>query len=186
MPAPTRRLRQPLAAPVALGALIAAVWTTSLASPSHAATTHTATTRAAAVRPAAARPAAATTTPPNIVFVLTDDLAWNLVQYMPQVQKMQQQGVTFTNYTVTDSLCCPSRSTIFTGNFPHDTGVFTNTSPDGGFALFHGRGEESQTYATDLRSLGYSTAMMGKYLNGYTPADTEGGSQLFVPPGWSE
>ena len=46
---------------------------------------------------------------PNIVFVLTDDLSWNLVQYMPHVLKMQQDGVTFANYFVTDSLCCPSR-----------------------------------------------------------------------------
>src|SRR4051794_139277 len=72
-------------------------------------------------------PAAAPTTgagpagAPNIVFVLTDDLAWNLVQYMPAVQRLQADGMTFTNYTVADSLCCPSRSSIFTGNFPHDT-----------------------------------------------------------------
>src|SRR5205823_7943440 len=33
--------------------------------------------------------------PPNVVFVLTDDLSWNLVQYLPQVQKMQSQGMTF-------------------------------------------------------------------------------------------
>ena len=44
---------------------------------------------------------------PNIVFVLTDDLAMNLVQYMPRVLRMQQEGVTFGNYFVTDSLCCP-------------------------------------------------------------------------------
>src|ERR1700753_3082500 len=123
---PTIRRRLSLyTAPAFAGLLAAALWAPSLASPSHAATTQ-----------------AAAATPPNIVFVLTDDLAWNLVQYMPQVQQMQQQGVTFTNYNVTDPLCCPSPSSIFTGNFPHDTGVFTNTLPDGGFALFHSRGEE--------------------------------------------
>ncbi len=52
---------------------------------------------------------------PNIVFILTDDLSWNLVQYMPHVLQMQQQGTTFSHYFVTDSLCCPSRSSIFTG-----------------------------------------------------------------------
>src|ERR1043166_2810581 len=84
---------------------------------------------------------------PNIVFVLTDDLAWNLVQYMPHVQQMQADGATFTNYFVTDSLCCPSRASIFTGEYPHDTGIFTNTGADGGFAQFHARGEEQQTFA---------------------------------------
>src|SRR5215468_8668429 len=88
---------------------------------------------------------------PNIVFILTDDLSWNLVQYMPQVLKMEKDGTTFTNYVVTDSLCCPSRSSIFTGNFPHDTGVYTNNSPDGGFDVFQSRGEESHTYATALQ-----------------------------------
>ncbi|GAA2365250.1 hypothetical protein GCM10010170_063620 [Dactylosporangium salmoneum] len=116
---------------------------------------------------------------PNIVFVLTDDLAWNLVQHMPEVQRLQHDGTTFTNYTVTDSLCCPSRSSIFTGKFPHDTGVFTNNAPDGGFNVFHSR-DESNTFATALQGQGYATAMMGKYLNGYDP------KSLFVPPGWSE
>ena len=66
-------------------------------------------------------------TKPNIIFVLTDDLAINLLQYMPNVQKMQKDGTSFSRYFVTDSLCCPSRSSIFTGEFPHDTAVFTNT-----------------------------------------------------------
>ena len=125
-------------------------------------------------------PVAAATTPPNIVFVLVDDLAWNLVQYMPSVRRLQADGTTFTNYTVADSLCCPSRSSIFTGKFPHDTGVFTNESPDGGFAVFHNRGNESHTFATALQAQGYTTAFAGKYLNGYLPKD------LYTPPGWSE
>src|SRR4029077_19733834 len=61
---------------------------------------------------------------PNIVFVLADDLAINLLQYMPHVLQMQKDGVTFANYFVTDSLCCPSRSSIFTGRYPHNTGIF--------------------------------------------------------------
>src|SRR2546421_8847707 len=69
---------------------------------------------------------------PNVVFVLTDDLAWNLVRFMPHVQALQRRGTTFSNYFVTDSLCCPSRSSIFTGRFPHDTGIFTNMGADGG------------------------------------------------------
>ena len=62
---------------------------------------------------------------PNIVFVLTDDLASNLVQYMPHVKKLEAQGATFKNYFVTDSLCCPSRASTFTGRYPHDTGIRT-------------------------------------------------------------
>jgi len=129
---------------------------------------------------------AAASARPNIVLVLTDDLSWNLVRYLPQVQRLRAQGMTFTDYVVTDSLCCPSRSSIFTGRFPHDTGVFTNGGNDGGFAFFHSHGEEADTFATALRAQGYRTGMMGKYLNGYQPADTQGGTQPYVPPGWTE
>lgn len=123
---------------------------------------------------------------PNLVFVLTDDLSNNLVQYMPHVVALQHAGTSFSNYSVTDSLCCPSRSSIFSGRFPHDTGVFTNGGNDGGFNVFHNRKEESSTYATDLQHAGYRTAFMGKYLNGYQPLATLGGSRPYVPPGWDE
>ncbi|WP_410672296.1 sulfatase [Amycolatopsis sp. cmx-4-68] len=120
------------------------------------------------------------------MFVLTDDLSWNLVRYLPEVQKLQSQGMTFDDYTVTDSLCCPSRSSLFTGRFPHDTGVYTNGGDDGGFTYFHNHGEETATFATALQAKGYHTAMMGKYLNGYQPADHQGGTEPYVPPGWTD
>jgi N-acetylglucosamine-6-sulfatase len=117
---------------------------------------------------------------PNIVFVLTDDLALNLVQYMPNVRTMQQDGVTFANYFVTDSLCCPSRSSIFTGRYPHNTGIYRNTGADGGYQAFVNRGHERVTFATALTAAGYHTAMLGKYLNGYQPQRNP------AAPGWSE
>jgi N-acetylglucosamine-6-sulfatase len=118
--------------------------------------------------------------PPNIVFILTDDLAMNLAQYMPNVQAMQKNGTTFSNYFVTDSLCCPSRSSIFTGKFPHNTGVFTNQPPEGGYEAFLAHGNEPLTFAVALRQAGYKTAMLGKYLNGYLPVRNG------VPKGWDE
>ena len=116
---------------------------------------------------------------PNIVFILTDDLSMNLVQFMPHVLEMQRHGATFANYFVTDSLCCPSRSSIFTGRYPHNTGVFRNTGNDGGYLVFRDRGHEQATFATALSAAGYRTAMLGKYLNGYLPA-------IHPPaPGWT-
>lgn len=121
-----------------------------------------------------------TTGKPNIVFILTDDLSTNLVQYMPNVLAMQKDGTTFANYFVTDSLCCPSRASIFTGKFPHNTGVFTNTRPLGGYDVFVARNNEPFTFAVALQRAGYKTAMMGKYLNGYFPV------KHGVPTGWNE
>jgi arylsulfatase A-like enzyme len=116
---------------------------------------------------------------PNIVFILTDDLSWNLVAMMPAVQALQRDGMTFSHYFVTDSLCCPSRSSIFTGKYPHDTHVFTNTPPGGGYAVFQKFGNATETFAVALERAHYRTGMMGKYLNGYEP--TEDGAD----PGWA-
>jgi arylsulfatase A-like enzyme len=115
----------------------------------------------------------------NVIFVLTDDLSWNLVRYMPHVLDLQRRGMTFTRYYVTDSLCCPSRSSIFTGKFPHDTGVFTNDAPDGGYAKYESAGNPQTTFATLLAGAGYRTSMSGKFLNGYQPG------QHAKDPGWS-
>lgn len=123
---------------------------------------------------------------PNIVFVLTDDLSMDLLRYMPQVQALQARGLTFRNYFVTDSLCCPSRSSIFTGNFPHDTGVFDNTGREGGIRAFYDHGDEYDTFNLALQKAGYRTAMMGKYLNGYLQGPKRSPvSNTYVPPGWN-
>jgi N-acetylglucosamine-6-sulfatase len=158
------------------------------------AATHSRHSQARAQTPTAIAPSAgaaagqAAARRPNIVFVLTDDLSNNLLPYMPHVQALRREGLTFGNYFVSDSLCCPSRSSILTGNFPHDTGVFSNVGPDGGFHLFHARGEERDTFAVALRRAGYRTALMGKYLNGYMGAAGAATTvpDTYVPPGWSE
>jgi len=123
---------------------------------------------------------------PNIVFVLTDDLSRDLVPFMPQVQAMKEHGLSFDNYFVSDSLCCPSRASIFTGNFPHDTHVLGNTLPAGGFAKFYRRGEQHVAFNLTLHHAGYATAMMGKYLNGYLEPGYDQARASYVPPGWTE
>jgi arylsulfatase A-like enzyme len=135
---------------------------------------------------------AASATKPSIVFVLTDDLSLDLLRFMPHVLAMERNGLTFKNYFVADSLCCPSRASIFTGNYPHDTHVFSNSGPHGGFRVFYKRGEENHTFNLSLQRAGYLTGMMGKYLNGYlqTGANKKDGAAAnvplsYVPPGWN-
>lgn len=129
---------------------------------------------------------------PNIVFVLTDDLSLDLLRFMPHVQAMERTGLTFKNYFVSDSLCCPSRASIFTGDYPHDTHVFSNSGPHGGFRVFYKRGEENHTFNLALQRAGYLTGMMGKYLNGYLAlggGKKDGAAATvapsYVPPGWN-
>jgi len=117
---------------------------------------------------------------PNIVFVLTDDLSWDLLRFMPHVRQLQRDGMTFRQFMVSDSLCCSSRATIFTGEFPHDTHVLSNTPPYGGYYAFHAAGAQRRSVAISLQRSGYRTALFGKYLNGYQPF-REG-----EDPGWSQ
>lgn len=116
---------------------------------------------------------------PNIVFVLTDDLSWNMVKYLPRVKGLQKSGVTFSNHFTVNSLCCPSRSAIFTGEYPHTNGVFRNVGNDGGYRGYRKNGNEKKSFAVALRGAGYRTAFMGKYLNGYRPGRP-------AAPGWDE
>jgi arylsulfatase A-like enzyme len=114
---------------------------------------------------------------PNIVVIMTDDQRWDTLSRMPNVQALlQQQGTTYTNGFVPNSLCCPSRATTLTGLNARTTGVYSNTPPFGGFASF----KDQTTIATVLRGqAGYRTMFVGKYLNGYL-----GGRYGYVPPGW--
>ena len=112
---------------------------------------------------------------PNIVVILTDDERWDSLWALRSVQQdLVQHGVTFNNAMVVNSMCCPSRATILTGNYSHTTGVYGNGGKYGGFKSF----DDSSTVAVWLRNAGYQTALLGKYLNRY--------DEIYTPPGWDE
>jgi N-acetylglucosamine-6-sulfatase len=111
---------------------------------------------------------------PNIVMILTDDQRWDTLWAMPSVQAdLADHGVTFDQGFVVNSLCCPSRVSILTGQYSHSTMVYGNNGQYGGFNSFHGDGS---TVATWLHDAGYHTGLVGKYLNEY--------SGPYIPPGW--
>src|SRR5215510_4968789 len=129
------------------------------------------------------QPALAASRPPNILFILTDDQDMSSLAYMPKLKAlMEDQGVTFNNYFVNISLCCPSRSTILRAQYSHNTGVLTNGGNNGGFQTAFNLGIEKSTDATWLQAGGYQTALYGKYLNGY-PGNQ---GDAYIPPGWNE
>jgi N-acetylglucosamine-6-sulfatase len=119
--------------------------------------------------------------PPNILFILTDDLDYAAIEYMPRLKELiTDQGVRFENSLVNVSLCCPSRVTTLRGQYSHNTGILTNGGSNGGFETTYALGLEKNMIATLLRSSGYRTALFGKYLNGYPrTAGTD-----YIPPGW--
>ncbi|MGC1375610.1 MAG: sulfatase [Anaerolineales bacterium] len=118
--------------------------------------------------------------PPNIIFILTDDLDFTLMPYMKNANKLiGKEGATFTNYFVTSSACCPSRASTIRGQYPHNTTILEN-SP--GFKQFYRNGKNEDTLATWLKSAGYQNSLLGKYLNLYPT----GASSTYIPPGWSD
>jgi N-acetylglucosamine-6-sulfatase len=124
-------------------------------------------------------------TRPNIVFVLTDDLDRNLgtLEQVPKLKEMLAgQGLTFPNMFVTESLCCPSRTSTQRAQYVHNHQVLGNGPPNGGFERFHALNEDQSTVGTWLKAAGYRTGYMGKYLNGYP--DTA--APNYVPPGWDD
>jgi len=115
---------------------------------------------------------------PNIILILTDDLDAKpeSIWRMPNLQRyLVDRGTTFDNAFVSDALCCPSRATILRGQYPHNHDVLTNKPPLGGEERFTELGLEDSTVTTWLHSAGYSTVLLGKYLNHFVPP---------VPPGW--
>ena len=114
---------------------------------------------------------------PNIVLILTDDQRYDTLRVMPEVQRLLvRRGIRLRRAIVTNPLCCPSRATILTGRYSHTTGVYSNVLPAGGWTAF--QPSESSTIATALDAVGYRTALIGKYINGYR------GDAVYVPPGW--
>jgi len=70
---------------------------------------------------------------PNIVFIITDQQRYDTIAelgypYMetPHLDRLVREGVTFTNCFITAASCAPARASLFTGYFPHTTGIFRN------------------------------------------------------------
>ena len=105
-------------------------------------------------RPSAVPIQAVTTSQrPDIVLILTDDQRFDTLWAMPTVRsELVAKGIEFTNGYVSNPVCCPSRSSILTGQYSHSTGVYTNhpKEPFGGFPAFH----DTSTVATWLQGPG--------------------------------
>ena len=114
-----------------------------------------------------ARAALTSTRRPDIIFILSDDQRWDTMRYMPRTKDLLP--VNYVNAFVSNPLCCPSRSTILTGLYSHDDGVWTNKSGNfGGWAAFQAWEQNGGiSIASALHSGGYRTGLFGKFLNGW-------------------
>jgi N-acetylglucosamine-6-sulfatase len=117
---------------------------------------------------------------PNIVVIMADDQTVESMRVMANVNAMLgEQGTTFADNYVSFPLCCPSRTTLLTGQYGHNHTVMGNAPPQGGYEKL--APTHANTLPAWLKLAGYHTVHIGKYLNGYgRQRPTE------VPPGWDE
>ena len=146
--------------------------------------------------------------PPNILFVLVDDLGWmdlgvqgNPWYPTPNIDRVAAEGMRFTDYYAPSTVCSPSRAAMMSGLSPARTGITdfipghwrpyeALTVPTNRTQYLPG---EVMTYAEALKSERYATAYFGKWHLGWGPehapraqgfdtAHVQGGWGHFVPP----
>ena len=123
---------------------------------------------------------------PNILLIMTDDqrydalsIAGNKILRTPNMDRVGAEGIRFTEFFVTNSLCAPSRASFYTGLYSHTHGVLTNGSGEvnrnqGGLR------PDQITFMQLLQQAGYETALVGKW---HLRSDPVGFDQWIILPG---
>ncbi len=99
-------------------------------------------------------------TPPNIVFMMSDDHAYQAISAYghglnetPNIDRLANEGAMFTRSCVTNSICAPSRAVLLTGKHSFKNGKVDNVQP------FNW---DQDNFAKLLQANGYQTALIGK------------------------
>jgi N-acetylglucosamine-6-sulfatase len=109
------------------------------------------------------QPEAQQSRPPNIVFVLIDDLRWDELGITghpfiktPHIDRIGREGALFRNAFMTTPLCSPSRASFLTGQYAHTHGITDNVDRS---VASH----KLITFPLLLQRSGYATAFIGKW-----------------------
>nr|WP_299386031.1 sulfatase [Allomuricauda sp.] len=115
---------------------------------------------------------------PNILFIMSDDHAYQAISaysdhliQTPHIDRLAKEGILFTNASVTNSICAPSRATILTGKHTHINGKVDNLMPFDTTQV---------TFPQLFQKAGYETAMFGKLHFGNNP---KGVDDFMILPG---
>ena len=113
---------------------------------------------------------------PNVVFIITDQQSGDAMSCRmgkqsintPAMDRLAQTGMLFTRAYSSNPLCMPYRASVFTGRYPHETGVTRNAGPKGGLDP-----KEFISLGTYFRNAGYEAAYSGKWHLCYDRRDTK-------------
>jgi arylsulfatase A-like enzyme len=102
---------------------------------------------------------------PNLIVFMTDDQRnADTMDVMPQTMHyFGEEGTVFPNGYANTPLCCPSRSTTFSGRYTHNHGNTNNQNT--------GNLDYSATFQSYLKAAGYQTGMVGKFLLDWNNGD---------------
>ena len=105
--------------------------------------------------------------PPNVVFILTDDLGWaelgcygNAFNETPHLDKLARQGMRFTQAYAAAPVCSPTRASLMTGQYPARVEITDYLRADD---AKHLSPETHTTVAKALAAQGYATGLIGKW-----------------------
>jgi arylsulfatase A-like enzyme len=115
---------------------------------------------------------------PNILIILVDDLGYGDLSinggediHTPNIDKLFEKGMRFTNFYANCTVCSPTRASLMTGRYPDLAGVpgviRTNETNSWGYLV-----ENAVTLPQILKSLGYQTALIGKWHLGLESPNT--------------
>ena len=113
---------------------------------------------------------------PNIVLLNLDDADTellsleNLQQHYPNMNRLAQRSVHFTNVHCTTPFCAPSRAALFTGKYAFNNGCKINNQAadvnngfEGGYTKFLEEGHDEHELGVWMKEGGYRTIHVGKY-----------------------
>jgi len=110
---------------------------------------------------------------PNIVFIITDDQSWDSLGFMggrvhtPRIDQLAREGIVFTDFNVTSTVCSPSRYSFLTGKYAGrcEGPKFLEEHPPGEQTQVENIGElepDGWNIARGLQAAGYRTGFVGK------------------------
>jgi len=122
-------------------------------------------------------PAKATTTLPNVIIILADDMGYgglscydNPYFKTPEIDRLASEGLLLRDFHSNGTVCSPTRAALMTGRYPHRSGCHVVINADRSH-VDHRRGmpDHEWTLAEALKEGGYKTAIFGKWHLGYKP-----------------